>query len=337
MNNENFDTVKFLYKNFTYPFPVLKNPQADYLQEITDEQWIDGEYFWIYKNNPELRKKYKKTKTAHITACFFPIASLERLKPMGKLMLWAFYNDDLYEQIEAEYLGDVRTQSTAILNGEMEVSASTIPLGGMLASLRQELLQFVPETSVFRLSQMVDRYFSGLEAELKYKKNEQFPTISECIALREKSVCLYPFMQLIEVEAGIVLPPEVHEHPVIQRLQALICQMTVYFNEIQSLRKDEATGCIYYNMVKVIQNEYKMTLEEACLESLRLHNEGLEEFISLQNSLPDFGMWNDAVVNWVHSMSLFLSGWKTISANLDRYNGTAFPSALELQKKLSEI
>jgi len=337
MNNENFDTVEFLYKNFTYPFPVLKNPHADDLQEITDDQWIDGEYLWIYKNNPELRKKYKKTKTAHIAAYFSPIASFERLKPIGKLMLWAFYNDDLYEQSESDNLEIVRTQSTAILNGEMEVSASTIPLSGMLASLRYDLLQFVPEASIFRLSEMIDTYFTGLEAELKYKKKKQFPTIAECVALREKSVCLYPFMQLIEVGTGVVLPEEVYEHHVIKRLQVLICQMTVYFNEIQSLRKDEATGCIYYNVVKVIQNEYKMTLEEACLESLRRHNEDLEEFIHLQTSLPDFGIWQEAVANWVQSMSMFLSGWKDISAHLDRYNGTSFPSALELQKRLNEI
>lgn len=337
MNNEKFDTVQFLHQNFKYPFPTLKNPNADKFQEITDHQWIDKEYLNIYESNPQLRTKYKKTKTAHIAAYFFPRANAERFSPICKLMLWAFYNDDLYEQSEPADLEYVRIQSVAILNGEIGAIESAIPLGKMLASLRQELLQFIPQESILRLSRMVDTYFSGLKSELHYKKQERFPTITECINLREKSVCLYPFMQLTELETGVILPPEVYDHPVIQRLQTLICRMITHFNEIQSLRKDEATGCIYYNLVKVIQNECEMTLKEACHESLRMHNEGLKEFVSLQTSLPDFGIWHNDVVNWVDDMSMILSGWKNISADLDRYTGTAFPSAVELQKRLSEI
>ncbi|MCQ9637612.1 terpene synthase family protein, partial [Chryseobacterium sp. WG23] len=134
----------------------------------------------------------------------------------------------------------------------------------------------------------------------------------------------------------IILPKEIHEHPVIIRLQTLACHLVTFFNEVQSVLKDEATDSIYYNIVKVIQHERQMSLKEACLEDLRLHNEDLKEFIELQASLPDFGIWQDAVVNWVHYMSMVLSGWKNISTQLDRYNKTEFPSALELKERLSQ-
>lgn len=337
MSNENFNALEFLHEKFRYPFPVLNNPLASQLQEITDDQWIDGEYLSVYKDNPELRKKYKKTKTAHIAAHFFPTASEERFKPICRLMLWAFLNDDLYEESDAGTIEYVRTQSIAILNGEIKASQSTIPLGEILASVRQELLELIPQEFMLRLSQMINRYFIGLEKELMYKKSKKFPTIAECIAFRENTVCLYPFLQLITVDLEVVFPSEIHEHPVIQRLQALTCRMSIFFNEVQSVVKDEATESIYYNTVKVIQNEHRISLEEACVEALRLHDDALEEFIRLQASLPDFGIWHDAVVNWVHHMSLTLSGWKSISANLNRYKGTEFPTPLELQKKLREI
>ncbi|MBL1222321.1 hypothetical protein JET18_15830 [Chryseobacterium sp. L7] len=331
------NTLELLNNQFKYPFPTLKNPNADQLQEITENLWIDGEYLWLYENNPDLRKKYKKTKTAHIAAQWFPTAPVERFKPICRLMLWTLYNDDLYEESEPQDIEYVRSQSIAILNGEISAAESTIPLGAMLNSLRQELLQFIPEESVFRFSQMINRYFIGLETELKYKKNKTYPTITECIALREDSICLYPFLQLTEVETGVVLPPEIHEHPVICRLQALACHLVTYFNEVQSVAKDEATGSIYYNIVKVIQNEHQISLEEACLEDLRLHNEDLKEFVALQASLPDFGIWQEAVVNWVHYMSMVLSGWKNISTKLARYNAMEFPNAAELREKLNQI
>ncbi|WP_449398431.1 hypothetical protein [Chryseobacterium wanjuense] len=101
--------------------------------------------------------------------------------------------------------------------------------------------------------------------------------------------------------------------------------------------KDEATGSIYYNIVKVIQHEKNISLKEACLEDLRLHNEDLKEFVKLQSSLPDFGIWQDAVVNWVHYMSMVLSGWKNISTKLGRYNAMEFPEAKELKERLNQI
>ncbi|MEI3802844.1 MULTISPECIES: terpene synthase family protein [unclassified Chitinophaga] len=327
--------LELLNTQFKYPFPTLKNPNADQLQEITENQWIDGEYLWLYENNPDLRKKYKKTKTAHIAAQWFPTAPVERFKPICRLMLWTLYNDDLYEESEPNDIENVRIQSIAILNGEISNAEATIPLGAMLTSLRQELLQFIPQESISRFTQMISRYFLGLEAELRYKQNKMFPTIAECITLREDSICLYPFLQLTEIETGIILPPEIHEHPVIRRLQALACHLVTFFNEVQSVMKDEATGSIYYNIVKVIQNERQISLEEAYLEDLRLHNEDLREFITLQASLPDFGIWHEAVVNWVHYMSMVLSGWKNISTKLDRYNAMEFPEAKELKEKLN--
>ncbi|WP_257667928.1 terpene synthase family protein [Parapedobacter tibetensis] len=326
-----------MLSQFHYPFPMLKNPYAVALQEITDNQWIDGEYRWLYQDAPDTRKKYKKTKTAHIASQWFPTASPERLKPLCRLMLWTLYNDDLYEEGTPEGIGYVHTRSVAVLTGEMSAVEAEIPLGDMLASLRQELLQFIPQESIVRFADMISRYFAGLKTELTYKKHKTFPTVAECIALREDSICLYPFLQLTEVETGIVLPPEIHQHPVIRRLQALACHLVTYFNEVQSVGKDEATDSIYYNIVKVIQHEYKISLEEACLEDLRLHNEDLKEFVMLQASLPDFGEWQDAVVNWVHYMGMVLSGWKNISTKLDRYNLMEFPNAAELRKRLNSV
>lgn len=336
MSNEKFNPLELLQNKFRYPFPTLKNPHAEQLQEITENQWIDGEYLWLYENNPNVRKKYKKTKTAHIAAQWFPTASADRFKPICRLMLWTLYNDDLYEESDLEEIDAIHAKSIAILNGEISAAQSGIPLGSMLASLREELLQFIPQESMHRFTQMISRYFSGLKKEQEYKKNKIFPTTAECIVLREDSICLYPFLQLTEVETGITLPPEIHNHPVIRRLQALACHLVTFFNEVQSVVKDEATGSIYYNIVKVIQNERRVSLEEACLEDLRLHNEDLKEFVTLQASLPDFGVWHEAVVNWVHYMSMVLSGWKNISTKLDRYNRTEFPSASELKETLGQ-
>ena len=312
---------------FRYPFPMLKNPFAEQLQDITDNQWIDGEYLYLYKNDPDTRYKYKKTKTAHIASQWFPTASLERIKPVCRFMLWTLYNDDMYEEASLSEVKLVHEKSIAVLYGELAAEEAGIPLALLLASLRSELLQFISVESLHRFITALNRYFNGLEQELTYKEKRTFPTIEECIAIREDSLCLFPFLELMDLETKLPLPANICNHPAIQRLKALASRMMVYYNEVQSIGKDEATGSIYYNLVKVIQHNRNISLEEACLEDLRIHNEELKEFIHLQMSLPDFGEWHDAVVNRIHYISMTLSGWKNISAKIDRYNTLeGFPS-----------
>ncbi|AXY73037.1 terpene synthase [Paraflavitalea soli] len=321
-------TSRQVLSMFRYPFPVFKNPFAEAIQEITDNEWIDGEYLFIYKDDPGVREKYKKTKTAHIASQWFPTASFERLKPICRFMLWTLINDDMYEEVTPEELLVVHERSLAILRGNMNAAASQLPLGSLLATLRNELLQFIPEGSLLHFIEALNRYFKGLQQEISYKSKKAFPGIEECFIIREDSLCLYPFLELADIETNLFLPPEIHGHPVIQRIKALASRMMVCYNEVQSVIKDEATDSIYYNVVKAIQHNLNISLEDACLEGLRIHNEYLEEFITLQRSLPDFGSWHDAVVNRIHYISITLTGWKSVSAKLDRYNTlSGFPAA----------
>lgn len=78
-------------------------------------------------------------------------------------MLWTLYNDDLYEESDPNNIGYIHAQSIAVLKGEISAEDSGIPLGAMLATLREELLQFIPQESVSRFTQMISRYFTGLE------------------------------------------------------------------------------------------------------------------------------------------------------------------------------
>lgn len=51
----------------------------------------------------------------------------------------------------------------------------------------------------------------------------------------------------------------------------------------------------------------------------------------MQASLPDFGIWQEAVVNWVYYMYMMLSDRKNIFTKLDHYN-TKFPNLSELKE-----
>ncbi|QEH43257.1 terpene synthase family protein [Chitinophaga sp. XS-30] len=331
MNTE----ITSILSQFHYPFPMLKNPFAGALQEITEQHWIEGEYLALYRNDPLTRKKYKMTKTAHIASQWFPTAGAERLKPVCRLMLWTLYNDDRCEECSLRELHHVRDQSLGILNGTATRADAEIPLAGLLCTLREELVQFLPAESMNRFIEGLQKYFNGLQRELYYKARKEFPSVEECLDIREDSLCLYPFLELLDLETEVFLPESIHQHNIIKRLKALAVRMMACFNEVQSVLKDEATGAIYYNVVKAVQHNRNISLEEACLETLHLHNEYLREFRYLQDFLPDFGTWQDAVTNRVHYISMTLNGWKSVSSTLDRYNSIqGFPDVQTVKQAL---
>lgn len=300
------------------------------LQEITDIQWIDGELKDLIPFST--REKYKRTKTGFMSARWWPkTQSLERLLPLGRFMLWSMYNDDIYEVAS---LGEVRRaqqRSTAVLKGEITPEEAQIPLAYQLHAIREGFLSFIPPASIDRFANTLNEYFDGLEMEVMYKQNKLFPSVGNLLNIRVRILMISAFVETIEIQNEVTLPDHIYSHPVIKRLYDLTSRIIGYFNDVQSLLKDEESGEIYFNMVKVLQHHYQLSKEDALEETIRLHDTDLKEFHRLRSALPDFGEWNNAIAELVEGMGFFMKGWQSVSLlETERYDANGFPQIDEL-------
>ncbi len=326
-------TIKTILKErFVYPFPDLISPFAKTLQEIADTQWIDGEMKDLIPD--ATKEKYKRTRTGYMSARWWPkTQTLDRLIPLSRFMLWSMYNDDMYEAATLEEVRNAQKKSIAILKGEMTPEESQLPLAYQLAEIRRGFMNFIPSTSVDRFANTLNEYFDGLEMEVLYKQNKIFPTIGNLLNIRVRILMICAFVDTIEIQNEITLPDHVYKHPVIKRLYLLTTRIIGYFNDVQSLPKDEKSGDIYFNVVKVLQYQNQLSIEEAIEETIRLHDDDLEEFLLLQSTLPDFGEWNSAVAELIEAMVFFIKGWQMVSLlETERYNESGFPELEELPK-----
>jgi hypothetical protein len=89
----------------------------------------------------------------------------------------------------------VHGQSIAILNGDLIVEKADIPLASLLVSLREELLQLISAESLQRFVSALIGILTGWNRNL-LTKEKIFPTVEECIAIRENSLCLFLFWNL---------------------------------------------------------------------------------------------------------------------------------------------
>ena len=286
-----------LKERFIYPFPDLISPFAETLQDITNTEWIDGEL----KNLIPLstKEKYKRTRTGYMSARWWPkTPDLERLVPLGRFMLWSMYNDDMYEIATPEEVRNAQKNSIAILKGQIASEEAQIPLAYQLAAIREGFLNFIPSLSVERFANTLDEYFDGLEMEVIYKKNQRYPSMGNLLTIRVRTLMICAFIETIEVQNGSTLPDYIYSHPIIKRLYYLTTIIIGYFNDVQSLHKDEESGDIYFNVVKVLQYHYQLSKEDALEETIRLHDIDLKEFYSfrphfliLENGITLFPNW----------------------------------------------
>lgn len=323
---------KILKDQFSYPFPDLISPFAITLQKVTYTQWIDGELKSLIPFST--REKYKRTKTGFMSARWWPTTrSFERMLPLGRFMLWSMYNDDIYEVATAAEVRNAQERSIAVLKGQITPEEAQIPLAYQLYAIREGFMNFIPATSINRFANTLNDYFDGLEMEVIYKQNRIFPTVGNLLNIRVRTLMICAFIETIEIQNEVTLPIGIYSHPVIKRLYDLTTRIIGYFNDVQSLLKDEESGEIYFNVVKVLQHHYQLSKEDALEETIRLHDIGLEEFHRLRSALPDFGEWNNAVVELIEGMGFFIKGWQSVSLlETERYDANGFPQVEELPR-----
>ena len=132
--------------------------------------------------------------------------------------------------------------------------------------------------------------------------------MSNYLLIREYSIAMYPYGDPVEPSIGYIVPDSISEHPVIRRLKMLMCRIIAIQNDFGSIEKELAVDTEFLNIILIIRNQYKVSLEEAVTEAMNIHDSYVKEFVELQNNLPDFGPHQKNIGRFVHNMALMISG-----------------------------
>lgn len=290
-----------------YPFVNLISPLADLMVKNVNH-WIDTSYQLF---SVPAREKYRQMNIGTLAALCFPrVASNRNMEPLARWILWGIMLDDYYEPCSIQELQVIRQQLMGILEGS-QPSPQHNGIYHQAAALRDELRALMPAHWMERFIKNQNTQFEGMILEAPYKLTRRFPTLEAFMHIRELSVAIYPMLDLVQVQDGIALPDDVVEHPVIRRLGTLATRMTAWLNDFYTLPKELLRDNDTINLVLVLQHEHGISLEEAQVAAMQVHDRDLDEFLSLQQHLPDFGTYREAVANYVRDMGLFLQGQKS--------------------------
>jgi hypothetical protein len=324
MKPEEYNSKDYLPRGH-YPWPDLINPNAEQMGKDMDG-WIDNDYTFLTEKQ---RTTYKKMRLHMCTARMWPDLTYEQTIPCNRFMLQYVALDDQVEHSSLEEIQQLRIRCVDILKGAQPKEDENA-LYQHMALIRDEFRALMPDLWVERFIYYFYQSFRyGIELEYPYKIAERPPSLTLFKTIREYSVLMRPYLILGEIESGLVLPEHIFEHVVVQKMISHMTLVVAWQNDIHSLPKEMAKGTEVFNLVFVLQQEYNLSLEDACAQAFRIHNEELAKVLALHAEYREFGEYQEHVDKFVYYAGVGLQGVNSFYLETERYQhggvGFAWP------------
>nr|WP_295871989.1 hypothetical protein [uncultured Chitinophaga sp.] len=296
-----------------YPFPDFIHPGY---QQQREEYYamIDREYTF---HSEAARTKHKQHHFTDLAARGLPfLNSLAELRPVANFTANGAMIDDYLDRCSLGEMEEIQQRITALLTGE----DTREPVGNDIYrpwwALRQEALACdMPERHYRKFIASIHDMLVGYRDERPYNRPDTPPPFEVYTLIREQTAGGLPFCKYAAMQKTYRrLPDDVLEHPHILRLHTLCSRMIGIHNDIISLPKELGREGDVMNLVKVMQHEHKVPLEEAYTMALAVHDSYLKEFMLLHQQLPSFGGWQEMAYSYVRDLGVMVAGvyaWHT--------------------------
>lgn len=289
-----------------YPFPNLVNSHIDELAGECD-RWIDEDYQF---HSHEARDRHKKHRFTDLPARAFPTLTLLELRPVARLTSSGAMMDDYFDHSGPSEVSAARERIMALLTGQDTREPRDLGIYRQFYLLRQDALACgMPPRLYERFIDKTDDMITAYQNEKPYIAANRPPPLATFLVIRENSSGGAVFATYTAMADDFrTLPDAVLEHPIVRRLHALAGRLIGWHNDLISLPKELHRKGDVVNLVRVLQQEHEVDLEEAYHLALEFHDQDLDEFLVLCDNLPRFGACQDLVRSYTQALGVMIQG-----------------------------
>ncbi|MBI5495396.1 MAG: hypothetical protein HY904_10260 [Deltaproteobacteria bacterium] len=152
----------------------------------------------------------------------------------------------------------------------------------------------------------------------RFREQGEVPSFDRQLQVRIATIGMFGTVYLLEDGYGYELPVDFHAHPTVQRMTVLANQIVGLGNDLFSCAKDVATGQL--NLVTTVMQERGLTPAAALETIIQLHDESLQEYDQLAETL---GTWSPEadpyIARWVQDVRYASLGFTLWEAQAPRY------------------
>ncbi|MEH1809774.1 terpene synthase family protein [Nostoc sp.] len=301
--------------NLYYPFPSHLNKYDTELEQYAIE--------WVKKvnllANESDYQRFCKIKLYRLAAGAYPNSQLEELKIVNDWLSWIFLWDDYIESTclkeQPELLQVLHTSFIEVLNGRSlnsrNINNKDLQFVYAVSNLRQRMMLTINPNCLQRFISTLEDFLKACVWEVTNLMQGHIPDLETYLVMRSFTVGAYPFFELFELVAKIEISEEVRTYPTVKSLTRMANNILAWSNDIFSFSKELKRGD-FHNLVILLQHQHQLSLEEAIQQAVDLHNQEVQNFINLEQSLPCFGT---EVNTELKRYTSFLCSW--MRSNLD--------------------
>jgi heptaprenyl diphosphate synthase len=144
-----------------------------------------------------------------------------------------------------------------------------------------------------RFLDSLEEWFEACEREAHHRINGYIPPSADYLPLRMSTGGSEVTLACVEVRQNLEMPSELRNHPVIRRLEELLCWVGFVENDLVGLDQDEADQ-VPYNLVRAVHHETGCTRREA-----------IEQ---VQRQVTEHRAQLDAVIHYIPALLRVLPG-----------------------------
>ncbi|MEU4341824.1 terpene synthase family protein [Nocardia sp. NPDC023852] len=178
--------------------------------------------------------------------------------------------DDLFEDpqlTDPEAVTALRRGMVAMLRQDPERPWRSGAIPTAWASLWPRLREGRSTRWQERFLDNIEEWFKACEREAHHRINGYIPSTADYLPLRMSTSGIETIIASVEVYRDRELPAKLRDHPVVRRLEELICWVGFVENDLVGLDRDEADQ-VPYNLVRAVRHETGCT-RSAAIEQVR--------------------------------------------------------------------
>lgn len=310
---EPWDLALSTFQKLHYPFERKINEHANEAQTQTD-QWAKE-----FKIVPEpYFEKLCASLFAFLMAHVHPYCDLQKLCRFSQWVTMIFVYDDTNEKIlskDISKLKEFNAKNLAIIQGTNETKEDDNPLPHVIDNLIKNLKPWANENWLKRFIKDIEEHFDSMVWEAENAR--KIPSLEDYLKMRPFTGGVYIMFDLIELAEGTSIPDRIFNHSFMREIKLVANQILFESNDIISFPKESPLDG--NNIVYVLQNELKCSLDEAVVKAEELHNQEMKKFLDLINEMPDFGEHNQQVKKYIDGLCFWLRGHYDWAPTSDRY------------------
>ncbi|EAU85264.1 terpene synthase [Coprinopsis cinerea okayama7 len=282
------------------PFPLRVNPLCDEVGRLS-EQW-----FLRHANySPPRAVAFMALKAGELTAACYPDADAFHLRVSDDFMNFLFNADDWLDDFDIEDTYGLANCTVRALRDPVNFITDK-RAGLMTKSYFSRFLKTAGPRCTERFIQTLALYFESVVTQKQARNNGTLPDLESYITIRRNNSGCKPCYALIEFCAGIDLPDEVINHPIIQSLEDASNDLIAWSNDIFSFNREQSRHDSF-NMVSIVMHQKGFALQEAVNFVGELCKKAMERFQADKRNLPSWGpeidgevaMYVDGLQNWI--------------------------------------